>query len=63
MRVNTNRYEAAHGKKPRGFGMWSFEHNAGYQKIVFATGNYSEAKKEAIKAAQEKGASEIIVLP
>jgi len=46
----TIRYEAAHGKKPRGTGNWAFCPNDTYaadnylDHVVWASGTYSEAK-------------------
>ena len=56
------------GKSPKGKGNWAFSigNKDGYEdasKAVFFYGTYAEAKKEAVKAAAEKGASVVYVLP
>ena len=44
--VDTSKYEAVHGKKPRGYGHWEFRIG---NKIINLTGMYSICRKEAIK--------------
>lgn len=44
-RVETTKFEAAHGHKPRGYGHWYFE--AGDETIV-EVGNYGKAKAAAV---------------
>ncbi|MBW2598598.1 MAG: hypothetical protein JRC60_00495 [Deltaproteobacteria bacterium] len=60
MRVETDKYIFNTGKIPRGYGMWAFEIRG---KTIFITGNYADAKKEAIKEAKRQDAFEIAVLP
>lgn len=66
-RVNTDHYEIAWGKKPRGRGSWAFDlgnHGgtvADHEPFWF-NGSYGDAKKAALKAAKERGSAEIIVL-
>lgn len=50
--VNTTKYQAAHGKQPRGYGRWAFGDKAG-SKVVFIGGLYSEAKCQAIAWAAQ----------
>ena len=61
--VNTRNYQIAHGKSPRGFGQWGFY--MGEEKHdsipIFFTGNYADAKKQAVKYARENGFSRVIV--
>ncbi|MBQ1296517.1 MAG: hypothetical protein IIY21_20895 [Clostridiales bacterium] len=71
MTVNTNEYEFAYGKKPRGYGYWFFYDSArkyhtrrGAYSMTWEfsmTGLYSECKKAAIKSAREYGFDSIIV--
>jgi len=44
--IRLERYEAAHGRKPRGRGGWWFEDRSG-KLIVRASGLFSEARKVA----------------
>jgi hypothetical protein len=67
IRVETNTFEASHGKKPRGYGHWMFEtcitgHGTPVLNAGF-TGMYSEAKRTAIKWARSYGEIAIKVLP
>lgn len=54
MDVWTNRYELAHGKKPRGCGWWFFE-NFDRQWTYDGWGSYIDVKREAMKAAKAAG--------
>lgn len=56
--VYTDRYERAYGKLPRGYGNWCFS-NFYRDWNFWYLGKYGEAKKEAVKAAKEKGISVI----
>ena len=44
--IKTNRYEAAHGKAPRGLGFWVFETKDGQEALTIRA-TWSEAKKAA----------------
>ncbi len=57
--VWTYKFEAAHGKKPAGFGTWFFRIGTQEYPIV---GKYSEAKKMACQMAKEKGVTAIYTL-
>lgn len=59
MKVWTSIYEAAHGKKPRGFGTWFFQIGDKEMPIV---GKYSEAKKMACQTARQEKVTAIYVL-
>ena len=59
MTVWTSKYEAAHGKKPRGFGTWFFQIGDKEMPIV---GTYSEAKKMACQMARQEKVTAIYVL-
>ncbi len=56
MRTNTLKYEASHGKKPRGYGLWFFEILATDDRGAYLTetidryGTLTEAKRLAIKS-------------
>lgn len=56
--VDTNRYMAAHGKKPRGYGHWMFNIEGG---IYEANGTYTEALKEAVRKFRATGAKPPVV--
>lgn len=60
VRVNTEKYEGAWSKKPRGYGYWLFQ--IGARKEVFA-GNYGEVIKNAKVAASILDETEVVVLP
>ncbi len=60
VRVNTEKYEASWGKKPRGFGYWIFR--IGRRQEAF-TGKYGEVVKNAKAAARILGEFEVVVLP
>ncbi len=60
VRVNTEKYEASWGGKPRGCGYWWFP--IGSRKEAF-TGNYGEVIKKAKAAARILGETEVVVLP
>jgi hypothetical protein len=51
--VNTDKYEAAYSKKPRGYGAWFFcverrPEETGVSNSRSFTGTYAEARKQAI---------------
>lgn len=58
--VQTDYYEFAHGKKPKGRGYWAFEFReaGGWSEPFFVSGNklYSEAKREAQVEGMRRGA-------
>jgi hypothetical protein len=59
--VSTRQYEASHGHKPRGRGLWAFKIG---ERTGFITGTYTEAKNEAIKQAKRENLfTQIEVLP
>ena len=69
---STYRYEAEHGKKPRGTGHWAFEISDAVQyasgktdRVVFwAVGSYGMAKRDAIRQCKQHGfTGTVIVLP
>jgi hypothetical protein len=58
MVIKTEKYEWAHGTKPRGYGMWAFEVcgnvGMGYNfETMYVTGKYAAARAEAVR--QYKG--------
>ena len=68
MRVETNAYEGAHGKRPRGFGAWYFEFTGttesgvGFKSQATFTANYGMAAVKAMRHARNLGASTCRVL-
>lgn len=60
VRVSTRKYEASHGRLPRGWGRWAFQIG---EQIEWFAGTYTEAKKLATKRARKAGVSVIEVLP
>lgn len=63
VKVTTRQYENAHGRKPKGFGLWAFEivddSNGQVATTLWITANYGEAKKEAIQEVRENWADEL----
>ncbi len=55
--INDHNYRNTWGKAPRGGDgvAWAFEFDGIQSSVVFFDGNYSEAKKQAIKHAREMG--------
>jgi len=50
IRVETNQYEFAHGKKPRGYGCWFFMIDGKHEYSI--TAMYGDAKRKAQKQAR-----------
>ena len=67
MRVETNTFEASHGQRPRGFGLWMFQLLDGTRRSMdepFSfSGTYTNAKAAAKTRAREVGATTVQVLP
>ena len=60
--VKTEQFEWAHGRKPRGYGMWAFElKKGGVSTLIFSTNTYSKALADAQKQAAVLEASVIVV--
>jgi len=57
---NTSKYKGAHGKEPKGTGVWAFK--VGDEEFITKSMSYADAKKEAAKKAKEKGARSVTVL-
>ncbi len=57
---NTSKYMGAHGKEPKGTGVWAFK--VGDEEFMTKSMSYTDAKKEAAKKAKEKGARSVTVL-
>lgn len=63
IRFDTSKYEASHGKKPKGVGSWAFEVKG---KTVFTKGSksFADAKKEMmVKYGNDKSIFSINVMP
>ena len=68
--INTYKFEAEHGKMPRGIGQWGFcpreRYNANdyLDYVMWYTGSYAHAKKSARAYFSTKsGVSEVVVCP
>ena len=61
IRVNTDKYVASHGKKPRGQGFWMIAING--KSHEFPHCSYGEAVKKAKAIAAKEKAFEIIPMP
>jgi len=59
MKIDTNDYENAWRRKPRGFGNWLFRVG---KRVVGWTCEYREAMARAMRVAREEGARRITVL-
>jgi hypothetical protein len=49
--INTNEYQFAHGKKPRGYGYWAFFFDSSHTP-VFIADNWGDARKRALAYAR-----------
>ena len=58
--VSTAEYESSHGRKPSGRGSWAFE-IAGETVWIPGVKLYSDARREAVKLARERGVDRIKV--
>ena len=63
VRVHTTDFEFAHGRKPRGEGTWAFffDRRASVEQAFWATGSFTEAKKQAVAEAQRRGFEDVFV--
>lgn len=67
--VNTSEYRFSHGREPKGRGCWAFSYtrdpnfasNSG--EVMWFTGTYAEARKQAITEAAANGQSIIFAQP
>lgn len=58
MTINTTQYQFAHGKKPRGYGLWIFDLRVGGETRQFsATGNYGDAVRKVKAQVAQSGIS------
>ena len=57
-KIETNKFERVHGKKPRGTGFWMFESSTG--QIAEFKGTFGEATK---RARQYMGGHTVYVMP
>lgn len=60
--VNSDRWFGANGKNPTGYGNWAFylgpERD---ENVIFFTGKYSDAKRQAVEEAARRGYKNITV--
>jgi hypothetical protein len=63
--VSTVDFEFAHGRKPRGHGMWGFYFGFSRRNVVqepvFFTASYAAAKRQAVAAAAARGFTHVEV--
>lgn len=56
--VDTSTFRFAHGKSPRGTGHWAFapfeDIDVRDKRIIWISGTYSSAKRDAIKYAKDR---------
>jgi hypothetical protein len=55
-------YFCSHGKAPKGYGAWAFKLD-GYTQPYFFTGNFGDAKKQAMAVAKAAGVTYVTVCP
>ena len=60
VRVNTDLFQFAHDRKPRGFGWWWFR--VGQEQFSFP-GSFGTARQRAVRVASSRGETCIQVLP
>jgi len=68
VKVNTDEFEASHGKKPSGSGGWAFrledKPNGQDGEVIWPSErNYKAALKAAKREAKEEGKSYVVVMP
>lgn len=63
--VITGKYQASHGKMPRGRGTWIFAlGNSDDSECWYpVNASYSEAKQRAVREAKSRGVSKVTVMP
>ncbi len=64
--IFTDQFERSHGKAPRGNGTWAFaadKHEGDFDKMLWFTGKWSEARKRAIAWCFSKGLDGLWLLP
>lgn len=56
--VNSDRFEQAHGRKPRGRGGWAFFFDGArdIDEAFWAQGTYAEARRQAVAEGNRRGA-------
>lgn len=62
--LSAERFRFANGHMPRGYGWWSFQLHrsfSGASTEFHTTGNYTDAKKEAIREARSLGCDTVTV--
>lgn len=69
VRVDTSEYRFSHGREPKGRGSWAFSYKRDPDyasksgEVLWFTGTYAEARKQAIATAAANGQSAIFVQP
>lgn len=60
-RIATERYQAVYRRTPQGHGLWAFwlHGDAGEPELIFTSGLYREAAREARAIARQRGARRI----
>ena len=72
VQFSTTLYQCAHGKAPRGFGSWAFSLGQDYDladelagdgqpRVLWFTGTYTAARKQAAAAARGRGFDRVLV--
>lgn len=69
VRVDTSEYRFSHGREPKGRGCWAFSYKRDPDfasksgEVLWFTGTYAEARKQAIATAAANGHSVIFAQP
>lgn len=59
--VDTGRFEASHGRKPRGNGWWAFE--VAGREFWADFGSFTQARRQAQSEARRRETGVVVVLP
>jgi hypothetical protein len=65
VRYSTIRFEAAHGRKPKGYGVWFFllRSRDGTETTLPESGKYGDAKRKALRGLSPMKIKSVEVLP
>ena len=64
--IRTEHFEFSHGKPPRGYGHWGFAEDpreSDADKMVWYTGKWSNARKNAIAWCRIQNIDQLFVMP
>lgn len=61
--TTTTRYEASHGRRPRGTGTWGFFFGSNTEPWWAPFGTYTQARRAAEAEARRRGETRVTVAP